>query len=832
MQEVLERFVNEVVPPIHERWLKQQAHTVRYNYPEQSLFWHATDAVLKALSLAAYLTEQTGIQLTVPDELVLCAALHDLDRTLGKREFDVMLGELAAARSELGLDGYAATLSNEDLLWVIRNHHFFKSKGHLEGVLGDHRLSALLHLTTLADGLAVIRNPREVMFPYGQRDRALAPLLDSFSSQRFEFGYHQLNTVTGFVSNLLHSVMVEFLREVMPDAQRDALQPLAFFPNGTVYVAPRGTFDCCLKAVPAEDFLVRLATAFYARFKLVLEKTGQFLAVEKGQPTPAPFAFLTAPESLMAAVTRRAQRDWNIIQWQRQRLAQIDIELQADGLPKRDRDKLKKEQKRLTDSLTGRVQKLTEQVEKLLEQRQDFVTRYGRPASDFDFAALKVLSDYFAFVCRAAEAYGVDGEVLNLLANETGVPSQEVKKLTVKRSGGVNFQAILLAYHLLQIPPSLLPDSPEEDDFLAAGDAAQREAASPVQRLQPIAEKVREWIAENVGVEQQVRALVERELLGVETLESFDPDTPLEKSLLDELAWILGEHFEVNGQQFPVERSEDKCFCNFCGRRCRGITLSAKMTLVDTPTSYSGYNMAESTDRRPRNACALCFFENVLRMVLFPKKGPLDKKHLNLFVFSEYSFTRHHAQIFHRQVRDRFPKALEQEDTEGSGEERDALLAAIQYVLKAQPEEADADAVLPVFVAPLSGDTSLESWVSRTKDLLELWDGLGLKYILTPDFYPEVEGIGNVRGAVELRGCHPMLETRLRRWMRALRPQPIRGLPDTALTISEAVAIHQLMQAVGDLAPDVRQENQFYSTPGLFGGAVLYKKNKEKAKRR
>jgi hypothetical protein len=249
---------------------------------------------------------------------------------------------------------------------------------------------------------------------------------------------------------------------------------------------------------------------------------------------------------------------------------------------------------------------------------------------------------------------------------------------------------------------------------------------------------------------------------------------------------------------------------------------------VDTPTAYSGYNLAESTDHKPRQICALCFFENALRKVLFPNRG----KGLTLFVFPEYSFTRHHANVFHRQVRDRFPKALEQEETEETEESRDALLAAIQWVLKAQPGEATADATLPVLVVPLSGDTSLESWLSHAKNLLQLWDGLGLKYILTPDFYPEVEGIGDVRGAVELRGCHPMLETRWRRWMQALRLQPVRGLPATVLTIPEAAKVHRLMQAVSNLAIDRTQEKQFYSTPGSFSGAVLYSKGKRRTKRK
>jgi len=623
---------------------------------------------------------------------------------------------------------------------------------------------------------------------------------------------------------------VEFLRKTLPETERNALHSLAFFPNGTVYIAPKETFDRCLNAVPAEEFLLSLTEEFYAKFREVLEKTGQFLALEKGQPTPAPFAFLMDAASLVDAATRRAQRDWHIVQRQQQRLEQIRLELQAGDQTERAQERLEKEQKRLEENLARRVEKLRDQVEKLLKQHEDLVKRYGKPGSRFDFAALKVISDYFAFVIRAADAYGVSVETLNLLATETGLDTRKLQDLTVKGSGGVNYQAILLAYHMLQTPPEPAVDDTyeEADDFLAAGDAVRPETISSVARLKIIAARVQEFCRKRVGAEQQLQALVKHELLGTEVLGEFDPTIPLERSLLDELSWILSEHLEVNGLQFPVCKTDMNTLCNFCGRRCRGITLSAKVTPVDTPTTYSGYNLAESTDNKPRRICALCFFENALRKVLFPNRG----KGLTLFVFPEYSFTRHHANIFHRQVRDRFPKALEQEETGEIEGSRDALLAAIQWVLRAQPEETTADAILPVLVVPLSGDTSLEWWLSHTKNLLQLWDGLGLKYILTPDFYPEVEGIGDVRGAVELRGCHPMLETRLRRWMQALRPQPIRGLPATVLTIPEAAKAHQLMQAVSNLAADGTQEKQFYSTPGSFSGAVLYGRDKEKAKRK
>ena len=133
--------------------------------------------------------------------------------------------------------------------------------------------------------------------------------------------------------------------------------------------------------------------------------------------------------------------------------------------------------------------------------------------------------------------------------------------------------------------------------------------------------------------------------------------------------------------------------------------------------------------------------------------------------------------------------------------------------------------------APLAGDTSLSQWLSHTRNLLWLWDALGLKYILTSDFYPEVEGIGGVKGVVELRGCHPQLSTRLRRWMQAIRPKPIQGLPDTALTISEAMTVRELMEAVDDLAGDKHAEDKFYTASGSFMGAVLYGKQKAKKKK-
>src|SRR5262249_47340026 len=148
---------------------------------------------------------------------------------------------------------------------------------------GDDRMSALLYLTALTDGLAVIGNPREAFTPKGNKqDRALAPLLKEFSSGQFELSYHQLNTVTGFVSNLIHSALAELLRTALPEAEQEAFHPLCFFPNGAIYIAKAGAIEAGIKAVGPDDFLPQLASGFYQKFKSVLEKTEQFVGLEKG----------------------------------------------------------------------------------------------------------------------------------------------------------------------------------------------------------------------------------------------------------------------------------------------------------------------------------------------------------------------------------------------------------------------------------------------------------------------------------------------------------------------------------------------------------------------
>lgn len=829
MSEAIANYVEKVVPNTHKQWRKKEAHSVKYDYPEQSLFWHTTGAALLAFSILDYFRARGYGEVANEEEAALCATLHDLDRESEgeKREHELTLEDLAAARTRLNLDEYAAMLTNEDLLWVTHNEHLFRRQGHFGGLYGNNRLSALVYLTALTDGLAVIGNPREVLIPRKrQRDRALAPLLEAFSSDRLELVYHQLNTVTGFVSNLLHSAMVELLHSALPEAEPEPLQQLAFFPNGTVYIAPKGTFEARVKVIGANEFLSRLADGFYDKFKGVMEKTEQFVGLEKGQPTPKEFAFLMDAVSLVEAALHRQQRRWSIAQKQRQRLRQIEEELTREALAQRDRRRLEAEQKKHTDNLSQFTQQIKEQLEKLLAQRSDFAVRYGTLPENFDWAELKVVSDYFAFITRLADAYGLGREVLKQTATVLRIAEDDVAGLTVNKSGGVNYQAILLAYHLLSTPPPTV-EAHESDDFLAAVEAAQAEQVTVMERLETLSQQLAFFFSENVKMPQQKRAMVNAKLLTKEEADAMDGDTPLEQTLLQELAAILAEHLEVNGQAFPAKPVETRTLCNFCGRQCKGITLSAKMTPVDTPTAYSGYNMAESTDRKPRQVCALCFFENVLRTALFPNRG----KGLTLFVFPEYSFTRHHAHIFRKQVRDVFPKALAEDETTVEEGEPDALVAAIQHALKAKPEAADADAVLPVYVAPLSGDTSLSQWLSHTRNLLGLWDGLGLKYILTSDFYPEVEGIGNVKGVVELRGCHPQLSTRLRRWMQAIRSHPIQGLPDTALTIREAEKVRELMEAVGDLAGDKRNEEGFYTASGLFAGAVLYGKQKAKKKK-
>jgi hypothetical protein len=302
----------------------------------------------------------------------------------------------------------------------------------------------------------------------------------------------------------------------------------------------------------------------------------------------------------------------------------------------------------------------------------------------------------------------------------------------------------------------------------------------------------------------------------------------LEKPLLDELERFIGEHLDVNSIRFPPVESAAENTCNFCGRACSGIRISEKMTLVDTPTTYySGYNMLTSTDVAPRRLCSFCFFEGVLRKVLYPTQG----KGLFVFVFPEYVFTPYHARIFAKQIQEAFPEALEDEaeaDVEESSTrpEFEELLKAIQFKLGVAPKEFTEDVLLPVFVVPMGGGDDLKTWIDKLHRLLQLWDGIGLKYILTANFYSEVENIRDVKGVIELKGAHPLVHSRVRDWVSSVRQRPILGLSETTMTLGEAAVVAQLTTAVGALAMKKDNEVRFYANRQEFAAAELYARGK------
>src|SRR5262249_8672841 len=174
MSKAIANYVEKVVPNTYRQWRKVEAHSIAYGYPEQSLFWHTVGASLLGLSILDYFEIQGYGRAADEEEVALCATLHDMDRESGKESKEITVEELASKRTELNLNSYASTLMNNDLLWVIHNTHLFRGKADFAERFGDGRMSALLYMTALTDGLAVIGNPREAFTPKGNKqDRAL-----------------------------------------------------------------------------------------------------------------------------------------------------------------------------------------------------------------------------------------------------------------------------------------------------------------------------------------------------------------------------------------------------------------------------------------------------------------------------------------------------------------------------------------------------------------------------------------------------------------------------------------------------------------------------------
>jgi hypothetical protein len=425
---------------------------------------------------------------------------------------------------------------------------------------------------------------------------------------------------------------------------------------------------------------------------------------------------------------------------------------------------------------------------------------------------------------------------------------------------------------VFQQASNTVPEGSTPEEILQAMAASARSVKEILMDLNEQAKS----LFSDVGTQEKLKALAENDIISKQAAKDFAGilanGQPMVQVFADELTEIMQEYFSLMGQQSLPCVPSPNARCNICGRLCNGIELTATITSGGVVKTYSGSNMQENIDTNPRQVCALCFCENVLRRVICDK----GDSPLYLFVFPEYAFTPYHTVYFESDILNRLivkteeptetdigVETDEEMDSETEEElvettEKSVFLQAIkEFIFKSSTlreiRTGELWLVTPVLVVPyqtLGKKVShLETWVQLFQQVLKLREKLGLKYLLADNFYPEVFDLDGVRGALELQGVHPTLLRRLRKWVAALRvgqPERIQRLSASVLTLSEANRLEELTALVTNLSysaatektskgkskTDWKKEKRlrlgFVGSSSIFPAADLYKSKKRR----
>lgn len=859
LEKVKDEYIELVVPSLYN-WLSVPAHGFQYfrkgsgeRYPEQSMFWHVVNSVMIGCNLLEYF-EKEGYNDVFPRELFTYATLHDIDKVLGLgSEKKVTLAHVEHAYSQYGLSSFCPSTDLEMIQKLIECSHAAKHTQNFGKYLGNPKFNNLLRFHFLMDGLATIQSPRESYKVKGKQDRTCYEWLLEITGGKYELLYHEINIVIGFLTNTLNSSIAEIFKERI-----EKCQPILYFPNGTVYIAPTGAFDKYITNRNLEEIkteiLEDITNKFYTKFLKVIESTEQIIGVTpQNQLIPTGYSFLFNAKTLIKAAKS----------WVKRRLQNIrSIEGQIDTLAANS-ERSKKEEIRLKNLSQRRdgiiktfkenqLPKIKEIEEKQPSERKrilGFVIDNLGKTEKVELAELKVLSDLVAYFVRLGEKLGIDSQMYKRISEFAEIEQNYLEKFKVKTSGGVNFKPIVAVLYWYQNKKTKSTNEGQITELSVVKQAKLKN----VEYLKVTAEgfidsfiNEMEDIFVNINKLEYERsrrkALLEEEILADDSiLEEDSLKEPVEKPLLEDLAKVISENLEFKPtkvenmaiSRFGINDQKGNSFCNFCGRPCAGIKVTAKMTIVDAPTNYSNYNWLESVEQKKRRkVCAVCFFENILRFVLYPKNRNQNKS-LSVFIFPEYTFTPRGAEVFKKQVKDCFPKAIDDESNLENKPPSGYFLKAIQHVLGNAPKDITEDELVlsvlfPLLVVPLNSDNNLKNWITKTKDLLSLWSGLGLKYILTSNFYPEIESVSDVKGAVELKGVHHTFQTRLKRWIMSLRKESLIDIPETVFSIKEAKDIYKLMQEVQEISKGLKEgERRFYTDHLSFSATNILAKAKK-----
>lgn len=198
--------------------------------------------VLNGIFVLEQLRSVLGIGDLETRVLFTAFTIHDLNKVMGggRSYGELAVGENIALEIErLGLErffpGYCDYLNDIESLARAHPAHMHHGGERLivkrehEYSLGLDRVNQLLHLIRAADVIDLSHTLDERK----HKDDFLFHL-NTFSDTQYTFCTHRVTEDRGLLSNLIHNAVVEHLSEAFD------LTPLLFYPDGVVYLIPRG----------------------------------------------------------------------------------------------------------------------------------------------------------------------------------------------------------------------------------------------------------------------------------------------------------------------------------------------------------------------------------------------------------------------------------------------------------------------------------------------------------------------------------------------------------------------------------------------------------------
>ncbi len=273
--DVLDEFAETMLEPMIARYsLFSAKGTTEKKYAhlsDQTMLSHVFNGLFPTLKLVYECQLREFGRVSGLDNLylklyVLAYSMHDLDKILHEALKTRQSDGIALARQKLldelkliggyeflpGLEEWAGFILwlavNTQREWDINlNQHSFIDNNFVELVEGQaakrpdtNGISSVLRdLCTYSDKIAyLVKSPEEALYSSAATRKSsdsLINLLISISGGNFNFAYHKLSEVRGFLSNYINNAVAGYIQEFAAEP----LIPYLFFPNGVVYLNPQ-----------------------------------------------------------------------------------------------------------------------------------------------------------------------------------------------------------------------------------------------------------------------------------------------------------------------------------------------------------------------------------------------------------------------------------------------------------------------------------------------------------------------------------------------------------------------------------------------------------------